>query len=226
MKPETTALVLIGFQNDYFSPDGVLHSVVEESSRITGILEIILDLVEHLAPTPTLLVSTPIVFTPDYSELPEPVGILKAIKEMGAFKAGSKGAETIPELRRFGDRIVEVPGKRGLSAFSNTELEHVLRQRGISDVVLAGTVTSICIDSAGRGAHERGFRATILSDCTSARTNFEQEFYCDQIFPLYADVVNHRQLRERMRAATGRELAPVDRHRASAQLARRVAPER
>ena len=33
-----TALLLIGFQNDYFSPDGILYQVVEESSRVTGVV--------------------------------------------------------------------------------------------------------------------------------------------------------------------------------------------
>jgi nicotinamidase-related amidase len=130
------------------------------------------------------------------------VGILKTIKEVGAFKAGTKGSETIPELQRFGDRIIEIPGKRGLNAFSNTDLDRLLRDRGITDVVLAGTVTSICIDSTGRSAHERGFKVYILSDCTSARTNFEQDFYCEQIFPLYADVINHWELLKRLEVDT------------------------
>jgi nicotinamidase-related amidase len=193
MKPESTAVILIGYQNDYFSPDGILHSVVEESSRITGTLENTVALLERLAPTPALLIATPIIFTPDYSELEEPVGILKTIKEVGAFKAGNKGAETIEELRRFGERILEVPGKRGLNAFSNTDLDTVLRKHGVSDVVLAGTVTSICIDSGGRAAHERGYHVSVLSDCISGRSNFEQDFYCEQIFPLYADVITSRE---------------------------------
>lgn len=202
MKPDKTALILIGYQNDYFSPDGILHSVIEESSRITGILANTLYLVERLLSTPVLLVSTPIIFTPDYSELVEPIGILKTIKEVGAFKAGTRGSETISELQRFGDRIIEIPGKRGLNAFSNTDLDRLLRDRGITDVVLAGTVTSICIDSTGRSAHEQGFKVYILSDCTSARTNFEQDFYCEQIFPIYADVINHWELLKRLEVVT------------------------
>lgn len=37
MDPKHTAVVLIGYQNDYFAADGILHSVIEESSRVTGI---------------------------------------------------------------------------------------------------------------------------------------------------------------------------------------------
>lgn len=198
MKPETTAVILIGYQNDYFSPDGILYPVVEESSRVTGTLDNTVALLDALAPTPALLIATPIIFTPDYSELEEPVGILASIKEAGAFKAGTQGAETIEQLRRFGDRILQVPGKRGLNAFSNTALDQILQDRHIEDVIIAGTVTSICIDSGGRAAHERGYRVTILSDCTSGRSNFEQDFYCEQIFPLYARVIGHQTLLQEM----------------------------
>ncbi len=198
MDPQHTALVLIGYQNDYFAIDGVLSRVIEEASRVTGTLANTVDLLERLSATPVLIVATPISFTPDYSELTEPVGILKTVKEMGAFKAGTKGAETIPELCRLGERITEVPGKRGLNAFSNTDLENLFQQRAITNVVLAGVVTSICVDSTGRSAYERGYKVAVLSDCTSGRTTFEQDFYCESVFPLYAEVIDHKQFLERL----------------------------
>nr|WP_067297301.1 cysteine hydrolase family protein [Marinobacterium profundum] len=183
-----TALLLIGFQNDYFSKDGILHGVIEESSRVSGVLQNTLGLLDIIGDDFGLVVSTPIHFTAGYEELADPVGILKTIKEVGAFKAGCKGSRSIDELKPFGRLITEVPGKRGLNAFSNTQLEDLLRSKGIERLVLAGTVTSICIDSTARHAAELGFRVTVLSDCTSGRTIFEQEFYCDSVFPLYASV--------------------------------------
>ena len=92
MDPHHTALVLIGYQNDYFATDGVLSRVIEEASRVNGTLTNTIDLLERLGSTPVLIVATPISFTSDYSELIDPVGILKTIKEIGAFKAGTKGA--------------------------------------------------------------------------------------------------------------------------------------
>ncbi len=194
MHQEKTAVVLIGYQNDYFAADGILREVIEESSRCAGVLANTINFLERLIPTPVLIVSTPIIFTPDYSELKEPVGILKTIKEVGAFKGGGRGAETIPEIFSFGDRIQEVQGKRGLNAFSNTDLDNLLLKRGITDVVIAGVVTSICIDSTGRSAFEHGYKVTILSDCTSGRTTYEQKFYCEKIFTLYAEVMDYSEL--------------------------------
>ena len=186
---EKTAIILIGFQNDYFSSDGLLEGALEDAEGRVKMLAQTEVLLEGLKATPALIISTPIVFTPDYRELLEPTGILEVIKDVGAFREGEKGSETIPELQRYGERILEVPGKRGLNAFSNTELEQKLQERNIVDVVIAGVVTSICIDSTGRAAHERGYRVSILGDCTAGRSAFEQEFYLEKIFPLYAQVV-------------------------------------
>lgn len=191
---DRSALLLIGFQNDYFAEDGILHRVIEESSKVTGVMANTLSLLEQAGHDFKLVVSTPIIFTPDYSELADPVGILKTIKEVGAFKSGTRGAEVVDEFAPYAQLITEVPGKRGLNAFSNTQLEKLLRDNDIHHLVLAGTVTSICIDSTARHAAELGFSVTVLSNCTSGRTNFEQDFYCENVFPLYAQVIGSEQL--------------------------------
>lgn len=195
MNYTNTALILIGFQNDYFSPNGILRSFIEESGKVTNILSNTVHLLTELANTPTSIVATPIMFTPDYQEIDdEPVGILSVIKELGAFQVNQSGSQTIPELLNFGDRIDYIIGKHGLNAFSNTELANYLYDRGIKHVVVVGTVTAVCIDSTARCAAELGFHVTILRDCTSSRTVFEQEFYCKHIFPIYANVMDHLSL--------------------------------
>ena len=194
MDPKTTALIMVGYQNDYFAKNGILRGVVEEPNRVDAVLENTLAFIRQMAGTPMTMISTPIVLEPDYRALASPVGILNTIKESGAFKAGTMGADTIPELLALGDRIMYVTGKVGFNAFSNTALESVLKERGIKDVLVAGMVTSLCIDSTGRAAYERGYNVTIISDCTSARTKAEQDFFCQSVFPLYGVVAGSRDL--------------------------------
>lgn len=191
MDLDQTALILIGYQKDYFSSDGILHDVIKSSSE--SVLANTLDVISALEPTPALIISTPILFTPDYNELIDPVGILKTIRDAGAFKQGSAGSETIDQFAPFAGRIQVVEGKRGLNAFNDTCLEEVLKQHEIKHVVLAGVVTSICIDSTARSAFEAGFQVSILSDCTCGRTDYEQNFYCKEIFTLYASVIDSKE---------------------------------
>ena len=194
MNPATTAVILVGYQNDYFARDGILRGVIEDAASVDSVLANTLSFIRGVQDTPLTIISTPIVLTPDYRAMASPVGILNTIKESGAFKAGSPGAETIPELKAFGDRVLYVTGKVGFNAFSNTTLEDVLKQRGIRDVLVAGMVTSLCIDSTGRAAYERGYSVTILSDCTSARTTAEHNFYCHNVFPLYGQASSSSQI--------------------------------
>ena len=190
---DNTALVLIGYQNDYFAKGGVLHSVIEESLSTNNVLTNTIDLINELRDQGVMIISTPICFTHQYDELGEPVGILKIIKDAGAFKSGTVGAESIDELQAFGTSILEIPGKRGLDAFSNTELNEILQSNGINNIVIAGVVTSVCIDTTGRSAQAQGYNVSILSDCTAGRTSFEQEFYCDSIFPIYSQVIRSNE---------------------------------
>ena len=120
--PAKTALLLIGFQKDYFDPTGVLYSVVEESSRVSGILSNTVELIEAFKDTEMTMINTPIVFSEAFSELKNPIGILKTIRDVEAFKIGTPGAETIPQIARYGDRITTVMGKKSFDAFTNTNL--------------------------------------------------------------------------------------------------------
>ena len=194
MNLDNTAFVFIGYQNDYFADDGILRSAIEESAVTNSVLENTLSLVDGIESSNAMMIQTPIVFTANYDELVNPVGILKVIQEVGAFQEGKMGGDIIPQFKNRTDRIRVISGKRGLNAFSNTELETAFQNGGIETVVLAGAVTSICIDSTARSAHEKGYSVIVLDDCTAGRSNFEQTFYCENIFPLYATVMNSRQL--------------------------------
>lgn len=112
-EPKSAAVLLVASQNDYFSPDGIPRAVIEESRLVTRMLQdavsLLLPLLQRIAESASLLLDSPILFTEDYAELYEPVGILKHIAEVGAFRRGSPGAETSAELREFGKRLVHLP---------------------------------------------------------------------------------------------------------------------
>ena len=192
--PTSTALLLIGYQRDYFDPSGSLFSVVEESHRVSGTLANTLAVMEKFKDTPMMMVNTPIVFSEFYEEIENPIGVLKMIHDAEAFKIGTPGAETIPEITRYGNRVLTIPGKRSFNAFHHTELESMLRSRGVTRILIAGCVTSLCVNATALYAFESGFDVTVLSDCTSSRTPIEQDFFCENVFPLFAEVTTSSSL--------------------------------
>lgn len=198
MNFNNTALILVGYQNDYFAPDGILRGVVEEPDRVDRVLAKSLELLNVLQDSEIAFIATPMLMEPDYRVRANSVGILDTIKSSGAFKLGSAGADTIPALLAFGDRITYIMGKHGFSAFTNSDLDRVLDEKEIKYVLVAGMVTSLCIDSTGRAAYELGYDVSILSACCSARTRTEQDFYCKHIFPLYSRVIDNRQVMDQL----------------------------
>jgi nicotinamidase-related amidase len=196
MQDAKTALLLIGFQNDYFSKDGLLYGAIENPQVVENVITNTTNLLEALVDTEVLIVETPVKFTSDYRELDEPVGILKVIKDSGALIKDTYGSATIERVKKASANIITLTGKRGLNCFSNTNVDSLLKAHNIEHVIIAGAITSLCIDTAGREALDLGYKVSILSDCILSRTQFEQKYYIEEIMPLYSTVLSSDKLVE------------------------------
>ena len=201
MDPRSVALLLVGFQNDKFSEDSPIRGFVEEQHQLDGSLAHTVRFVQAIADLPTLIITTPIEFEGDDATRTRRPAVLTAIRDMGLLKSCSVGAETIPQLAALGDRIITIRNRSGFNAFAQTSLEDTLRAHGVRHVLIAGSFTSMCVDSSGRAAFDLGFDVTILTDCIVGRTKFEDEFYCSSIFPLYANTATSSQMLEQLRGS-------------------------
>ncbi|HUP84403.1 MAG TPA: cysteine hydrolase [Acidimicrobiales bacterium] len=190
----STALVLVGYQNEFFARTGALRDAFEDTGTADAALAATVDLISATSQTPLTIVSVPICFSEDYHELADPVGVLARIQAVRAFQAGSPGAGICEELLRFGDRVEEVAGRHGFSAFGSTGLQGLLDARGTRDVLVAGALTSLCVDSTVRAAVEHGFRTSVVRDCSVGRTRYEHDYFCERLFPMYATVTDSQHI--------------------------------
>jgi nicotinamidase-related amidase len=187
--PKHTAVVLIEYQNDFTSEGGALHGAVGDVMESTGMLENTRALADAARAAGATIVHAPITFAPGYGELSRhPYGILKGVVDSTAFVKGEWGAEIVDSLEpQEGDVVVE--GKRGLDTFATTNLDFILRARGITTIALGGFLTNCCVESTMRTGYEKGYQVITLSDCVAATSAEEHQNAIQFDYPMFSEVM-------------------------------------
>ena len=184
--PSKTAVVLIEYQNDFASEGGALHGAVAGVMESTSMLDNTRRLVEQARAAGATIVHAPITFKAGYGEIADhPYGILKGVVDSTAFVKGSWGAEIVDTLApQEGDIVVE--GKRGLDTFATTNLDFILRARGITTIALGGFLTNCCVESTMRSGYEKGYQVITLADCVAATSEEEHDNAIRFDFPMFS----------------------------------------
>jgi len=186
VNPATTALVLIEFQNDFTTEGGVLHGAVAETMESVGTVPNAARAVEASRAAGVAIVHSPISFAEGYYEISQhPYGILKGVVDSSAFIKGGWGAEFCTDVAPTeGDIVIE--GKRGLDAFGSTNLDFILRSKGVTTIVLAGFLTNCCVESTMRSAYERGYEVITLTDAVGATSVAEHANAIAYDYPMFS----------------------------------------
>lgn len=184
--PTKSALVLIEFQNDFTTEGGALHEAVKGVMASNDMLSNTQRVVATARDAGVAILHAPIHFAPGYAEISaHPYGILAGVVEGNAFVKGEWGAEICESLTsQPGDIVVE--GKRGLDTFASTNLDFILRSKGIQTIALAGFLTNCCVESTMRTGYEKGFEVLTLIDCVAATSEAEHDAAIAYDYPMFS----------------------------------------
>ncbi len=135
----------------------------------------------------------PITFAEGYGEISAtPYGILAGVVASNAFVKGSWGADIVDDLAP-GEGDIVVEGKRGLDTFMSTNLDFILRSRGIKNLALGGFLTNCCVESTMRTAYEKGFNVFTLTDCVAATSKEEHDNAISKDYPMFSHPVSSQE---------------------------------
>jgi nicotinamidase-related amidase len=162
-----TAYLVMDFQNDIVDPKGAIGAQgMATQVREKRAIENAGRALAAARRTGVLVVHVGVAFRPGHPEIGTGAPLFQGIKAAGALVEGSWGADFHPQLTPTEGEIVVI--KRGVSALAGTDLDAMLRSRGINTLVLAGIATNFVIEGTARHAVDEGYRVVVLSDCCAS----------------------------------------------------------
>jgi len=174
LDPATTALVVIDMQRDFLEPGGFGELLGNDVSLLARVIEPLGEVLEAARAAGMLIVHTREGHRPDLADCP-PSKRARGNLELGIGSLGPKGRilvrgefghDIVDELSpRPGEVVLDKPGK---GSFYATDLELMLRNAGVSSLIVTGVTTEVCVHTTVREANDRGFECLVLEDCVGS----------------------------------------------------------
>ena len=189
------ALLILDMQNDFCHPDGKMHAMVKDELASNQLVDSVLRLARAAQSKGITTILMPIHFDYEQPDSPAPEGIAAPIVEAQAFDGKSFGGALIDEIAQLAkERNVTIMPKPTLSAFAGTDLDALLKSKGIEEVFVAGLLTNFCVENTVRDAFDLGYRVRVVRDATATFDSAQRDYAVDNIFPMLGQVVTVEEL--------------------------------
>jgi nicotinamidase-related amidase len=191
-----SALIIVDMQNDFLHRDGNFSHIAREHPEfsidmpfLVGTIPNVKRLADAFRTAERPVVYLAHVLKPDYSDAAFPywrVGIEPGSGNRTHCVEGTWGAQIIDDLKPHeGEHLVV---KKGFGGFSNTPLDTVLRNMGVTTCVVSGVTTCVCVSSTIRGGVEHNYRMILVSDAVAEVDRTTHEAELKTMARLFADV--------------------------------------
>ncbi len=192
--PASTVLLVIDMQNDYIHPKGNLASKGVDTSSVIEMVPTLQALLATAREAGVHVIHTRNWHRPatDSAAWVDRLVRMGGSQEHRAAIAGSWGAEWYEVEPLPGEEVIN---KFRYDAFLGTNLEFLLRARGIRTVVICGTATNVCVESTARAAHMRDFHLVMVGDACGTASAAAQDATLANIASNFGEVASTARVR-------------------------------
>ena len=163
--PPHAGLVAVDVQNDFCAEGGFFHQAGYDLSNIQRAVPPLVRLLDGARRAGVLVIFIQAIYDPEVLSGPMRERNRRRNLEMPRCLTGTWGADFFSVRPQPGEPVII---KHRYSAFAGTDLEQVLRRRGIRSLLLTGVSTDTCVESTARDAYFLDFYVTLVADCCGA----------------------------------------------------------
>jgi nicotinamidase-related amidase len=173
LNPSTTAVIAVHLQKDVVNADGAFGGFFAAQAEKVDVVGVTSRLLEAARRAGSTVVYTRVAWQPGLADLVVNSPILGIVQQSGCLVDGSEKAEILPQLSpQAGDLVVT---HQRVGGFSASQLDVLLRSRGIDTVLFAGVATNFSVEGTARQASDLGYHTVIVSDACSAADDAAHE---------------------------------------------------
>ncbi|HEY7675569.1 MAG TPA: isochorismatase family cysteine hydrolase, partial [Candidatus Methylomirabilis sp.] len=163
--PAHAALVVVDVQNDFCAEGGFFHRAGYDLGNIQRAVPPLERLLDHARRAGVFVAFIQAIYDPQVLSGPMRERNRRRNLEMPRCLTGTWGADFYVVRPRPGEPVVI---KHRYSAFAGTDLEPLLRRRGVRSLLLTGVSTDTCVESTARDGYFLDYYVTLVADCCGA----------------------------------------------------------
>ena len=190
-----SALIVVDMQNDFVHPDGGFGHIAREMPEagidmpfLMGTIPYVKQLIDAFRKAGRPVVYIAHVLKADYSDAQFPywrIGLTPGGNRTFVVE-GTWGAQIVDDLApQQGEHLVV---KKGFAGFSNTPLDTILRNMGVTTCVVSGVTTCVCVSTTVRGGVEHNYRMILVRDAVAEVDRDTHDAELKTMDRLFADV--------------------------------------